>query len=91
MKIQELLATPDKWTQKAYARDNKGEYTGELGPDAVCFCFVGAANRCYPDGDERTNIKEKVRIAVGRSPISWNDTPGRTHAEVLALAIELDI
>jgi hypothetical protein len=78
MKVYELLATPDKWIQGRYDTGD-GRH-----------CILGAVDACYDPADQ-CHIRTKLRGALGRSIIGWNDAPERTHAEVLALCKELDI
>lgn len=98
MKIHELLATPDKWTQRAFAKTATGEITSSLAPDAKCWCLVGAIVKCYgDDGIEgfqaRMDVTRNLTIAAGEpdSIVNWNDNPSRTHAEVLELVKRLDV
>ena len=99
MKVQELLATPDKWTQGAAARDPKGEPVHPFSPDAICWCFGAALRKCYPFAPERNRLRSPILQKLGFDPLersegvvpAWNDAPERTHAEVLALCKELDL
>ena len=43
---RELLSDKTKWTQRAMARDAEGKEAEPSHPDAVCFCALGAAERC---------------------------------------------
>lgn len=100
MKIHELFSDPRKWTQGAYARDKEHRHITEVGQIPVCFCLLGALRWCYSNGkhqdyaavckklsDRFESDKHHWQTAV----LNWNDTPGRTHEEVLALVKELDI
>lgn len=99
MKIKELLDTPDKWTQGTCARDTDGDATYSESPTAVCFCLLGAINKCYPiDEDNGANyeVKDKVKAKVielsGYSSIAnWNDVLERKFSDVKKLVEELDI
>lgn len=51
MKIFELLDTPAKWTQGAYARNTTGESVNYLDPNAVSWDLYAASAFCY-DTDE---------------------------------------
>ncbi len=89
MKAYELLATPDKWTKGAFARDRFGEVVEANSPDAVCFCIHGAMGRCYRGYSEQLDqLRAKLDVAV---VMDWHDAPERTHEEVLAVLKELDI
>jgi hypothetical protein len=89
MKAHELLATPDRWTQGAFAVDKYGYQTPKNGPDAYSFCVLGAINHCYGEFDEDAILR--LENHTKKSLMEWNDAPERTHAEVLALLKELDI
>ncbi len=92
MKMHELLATPNDWTQKAYARDINGQkLTDERDPKAVCFCLVGALNKCYPREQRGAVIRAIAKEGSFSESFTWNDAPERTHAEVLALLKKLDV
>jgi hypothetical protein len=41
----DLIPTPEKWTQGAYARDADGESVSWDDPAAVCFCSQGAIRK----------------------------------------------
>lgn len=95
MRIAEFLADPERWTQRALARDASGTCVRPLAPEACRWCLVGALIVCYPDDRERWEVVEKLMHAVfgasGMSLTFWNDSPDRTHAEILALVTEEDV
>ncbi len=98
MKIHQLLSTPDKWTQRAFAKTETGEITGSLAPEAKCWCLVGAIAKCYDDQSSngfemRTAVTRSLMMAAGNPEniVKWNDDPSRTHAEVLELVKRLDV
>jgi hypothetical protein len=89
MKVKELLTGPEKWTQGACARDRKGE--SALATDAhPRYDLMGAMIRCYGFKGYPA-VYERARVAVGRSPVAWNDAPERTFQDVKHLVNELDI
>jgi hypothetical protein len=90
---RELLDEPHHWTQRTYARDLHGAPTDYRGPNAVCFCALGAVNRSADDDETAPSswaihVGQAAARVVGTyvdAPVaSWNDRPGRTHAEVVA-------
>lgn len=99
MKAHELLATPEKWTQRATARDLNGfDLSSEvaLSKKAVAWCSMGAILACYEDSNIAGNNTAADKYAllrdrVGNDVLKWNDAPQRTHAEVVAVLRELDI
>lgn len=79
------------WTQGAYGRTDAGLTC--MGESAVCFCAAGAL--LWPDGLERKTAfsllaKElPTEFLMIDTPVlalvAFNDSPGRTQAEILAL------
>jgi hypothetical protein len=90
MKVRELLSDESKWTKGYVARDIQGYPVLNFRDGRACsWCLVGAIRYCYSMYDP---IWIKVKVKLGCSVISeWNDTPGRTFAEVKALVEELDL
>ena len=89
-----LLAAADlvepygRWTRHELARDADGRSAAPTGPHARCWCVAGAlqavcggaASGAYQDA------MEWLMRAAGLTNVSgWNDAPGRTSAEVVAL------
>lgn len=99
MKLSELLAKPENWTQEHQACDAQGNSVSELAPTAVSWCLLGAIKKLYPDSPSiRDGIRTKIFMAInsprlfGRIGITdWNDNPKRKHEEVLRLCKELNI
>jgi hypothetical protein len=73
------------WTQGTFARDSEGLPTQSADIDAVVFCAAGAI--CCA-GDRFTSLGTHSELTLRRHLQSdvptWNDTPGRTAAEVAA-------
>lgn len=82
----ELIADPDKWTQDAEARDEHGDEVASGSRKAVRWCLVGAVRKCVRD---RLRVmfwpNLRAKLPGGHSLESFNDTAGRTHAEVIDL------
>ncbi len=91
MKVYELLDSPEKWTQGAFARTADGDEKDHTDKDAVSFCLLGAIRKCYPSLYQRVDVLAKVRTILPDGMTIWNDADNRTHAEVLNLARTLDI
>lgn len=100
MKVKELLADPNAWTQGAMARGADGGAVTPVGSSSVpaCkWCLLGAVAKCYHDrpilgGQVIRAIHQAISKLDGAgSLVMWNDAPGRTHAEVLALVTELNV
>jgi hypothetical protein len=89
LKIKELLADPNRWTQHAPARDAEGACTLSFHPDAVKWCLSGALDHCYPDYQERHTIRRRLFKMAGRALYAFNDNA--THHEVLKLVTDADV
>ena len=85
MKVAELLAKPENWTQGAHARDSEGRAVHWKSPEAVCWCLEGATLRCYPDASFREAEERLIDAVESWDYQYWNDRHGRTHAQVIAL------
>lgn len=90
MKAWELLSKPGAWTQGYFARNSNEEMRNSRDEDACCWCAMGGISRCY-SGPEWASAVNRLSDAVGGHIPKWNDTPGRTQEEVVALLKELDI
>lgn len=73
-RMMELLKEPESWCQGTRYRDG-------------AMCLLGAAEKACTVG-QRLEVKA-VNKAIHRecdlSIHAWNDAPGRTHAEILAM------
>lgn len=77
------------WTQQAAARGENGGHIDARDPSAVRWCLTGAlhaaADGCACPALLRfLGFTERGEIAPHYEILPWNDTPGRTQAEVLA-------
>lgn len=100
MKVKELLARPKAWTQRAFARDKDGKAVLWNTPSACQFCLIGAVRFCYPDMHEQDLVLSKLKEAIKRHEVieesfmgvsGYNDCPGTTHADILAVATLADV
>ena len=77
---------PDRWTTGCAARDANGRSVMPERLEAVRFDGIGALFRLTPGEselrDRAVGVLETVAGLWGWT--AWQDTPGRTHAEVLA-------
>ena len=103
MKAHEVIKDPKNWTFHKYARDAEGDVKDPLGPDATCYCALGAIGRAYDiDVSELSSFDfysqckpaKKLRDWVRANTIhtyvpDWNDKS--THAKVYKTLKELDI
>lgn len=90
--VRELLARG--WCQGAYAKTDRGRPIGPNETPATCFCLTGACIRVVGDGPGMSGFLAHLRETLElrgweyHSIPIWNDSPGRTQAEVLALVDE---
>ena len=87
---RELLA--GGWCQKHLARTDDGSPVDYRDGAATAFCLLGACGRAAlnpsdsnPDPLLMEAIGDALRHTVSGYAVDWNDTPGRTQAEVLAV------
>lgn len=62
--MQELFTDKSKWTQKTLARTEEGGGTCTSFSDAVCWCVVGAAEKCYPNYSDFTSVIDKMFVYI---------------------------
>lgn len=96
-RARELISRPECWIQGSMARDADEHEADEWGSSATCWCIMGAfsrvASRMAPD-DAQPDYDDALRYMLdatgsegtfaGDALADWNDTHGRTHADVLA-------
>lgn len=86
---------PETWSRGAFARTHNNALSSPNCHDAAKFCVLGAAYRAVETGHASVaacNVYEVLfKSAIGggrcssRSITLWNDTRGRTVAEVVAM------
>ncbi len=82
---RELLARPNGWTTEAAARDATGRAVFTDSASAVCFCAYGAMWAVGVPASDITPEELLLEQAIdGEMIAAWNDTTGRTQAEVVA-------
>lgn len=81
---RELIATPDRWTKGAIARNVHGDPVASRSADAVCWCALGAglhvAGLILRVPDNALPLDTEARTIE-----SYNDLPSTTHADILAV------
>lgn len=95
-----LIADPARWTQEAYARNDRGYHVDSTHPTACCWCASGAmcrVNGPEPDSDIWTACIKNMREACAElfphmsGFVAVNDHG--THADILKVfdrAIEME-
>ena len=95
MTVAELLDSPEKWTQGAWARDKTGmalkvSHSGK----AVCWCLLGAFLKVYiAAGRKDAGVaRERLNALVpGGCLVAWNDEKKRTFSQVRALVLKAGV
>ncbi len=85
-----VLADEDCWCQHSRAKSYTGRFCNPSDSDAESFCLQGAAQRVGARWHTGIGIKyadDRLAELLGFNGIydmqAWNDTPGRTHAQVI--------
>lgn len=97
MKVSELLDSPNKWCQHAYAKNSRGEPVLSYAKEATCWCLIGAIDACYPleyvrGPQEHDEIMQKLKDTIGITNVAtWNDDPSRTFEEVREAVLKAGI
>jgi hypothetical protein len=79
----ELREHPERWVQNAPSLDAQGNKTNCADAESVCWCAWGFVQRSRV---LRVSCVDRILDDLtGGNVISWNDTPGRTAAEVAEL------
>lgn len=86
-KAADLIEPEGAWTQGEYGRNKKGQPV-HARRSAVCFCLYGAINAARRRPLDTAVVGElfehlKRGVPETEFPWFWNDTPGRTQAEVV--------
>ena len=97
MKMKELLSSESKWTQQHYATDKRGRSCSSFDPEAVCYCLLGALNKCYVNDAEYDDAKRLLQKTIEKkyglifSIAKWNDNPERKFKEVKEILEEANL
>lgn len=88
--VAALLEPEGAWTQRFEARDHGGLLVATSADGACSWCLDGAIRRVTRSPLYSSARYNKAAVALSqacptRSYINWNDAPGRTQAEVVAL------
>lgn len=86
--MRALLARDGGWTQGACARDADGKEVDEMSVRAVSFDLLGALTRAGVGQPAQTSNDAMARLLdriSSKTLGDWNDAPGRTQAEAVAL------
>ena len=94
--VRGLLSDPLHWTKHALARVSRYFPVAVDHKDANCFCMIGAFHRVCGDnilrGRALSMVRDEINNGVRGTELAisdWNDSPNRTHADVLQLLDKL--
>lgn len=73
------------WIQGDYAAKEDGTITNPFSQTCTSCCLMGVLHRHCGQGLAEEELYQSVRKEGYGSIVSWNDSEGRTKAEVLAL------
>lgn len=86
----DLIEPEGAWTQNEEARDALGYPVRSISAAASCWCIVGATFSVCRDlilsSDADSFLADTLpdEVGFGADVAEWNDTAGRTQAEVVA-------
>lgn len=96
--VRKRLTSPECWIDRVFALAPNGYQVNPEDHRAVCWCLDAAIDRetMWCSFDLESTVRALVASAITNTPNLtddqahyhiqvWNDEPGRTHAEVLAL------
>lgn len=75
LKVSDFLRDPRNWCQGADARDRLGVMCPIFGRDAVAWNALAAVNFCYPNRDQRQQIKFDLAYYLRRHEYIPAETP----------------
>lgn len=85
-RVRALLSDPARWTQGEMARNMFGAPTDPAGPNATCWCLMGAIHHETNDDPFLAGFAYQIlRIQQGQAISEFNDDPTTSHADVMAL------
>ena len=78
---RELISQPERWTKGEYARDLNGRRVSPGGPNAVCWCSIGAMAKVagLSSGEmEASEASVTLALAAESNGVipEWNDASG---------------
>jgi len=86
-RVRALLSDPARWTQGEMARNMFGAPTDPAGPNATCWCLMGAIQRETNDDPFLAgSVYQILRTQLqGQSVSDFNDSRATTHADIMAV------
>ena len=81
------------WCQWVLSKDSQGQEVSVDSPSAVQWCVMGAVLAAFPDEFEKQhpNVGHLVAyLSTKGTCVDWNNAPGRTQAEVVAVMLEAE-
>jgi hypothetical protein len=86
-RIRHLLSDPARWTRGEMARSMFGAPTDPAGPNATCWCVMGAIHHETKDDPFLSgSVYQILRVQLqGRAVSEFNDDPTTTHDDLILL------
>lgn len=88
---QNLISDESKWTQKAYARNKKGQVVGARNKEACSWCSLGALSVAAPMGSSAwiraSDYLDRAAARLSKKSVNvweFNDSK-RGHAKVMEM------
>jgi hypothetical protein len=91
MKAHEILDSPEKWSQGAWARTAEGHTCDVTDCKAAKFSLKGALIKAHHSNFMFEKFKRVLRRLGGKSLTEWNDAKGRTFQQVRRLLLREDL
>jgi len=92
MTLQKLFSKKKNWTQEAYARNAKGDIVTPLSKDAVCWCLMGAMQKCYPSAKKRFRVLDRIKsLLPGGRMVCFNDRQDQTIKGIRRLVKQANV
>jgi hypothetical protein len=81
-RARKLISKPERWTKGCSARGIDGTFRFASDKDAVCFCAIGAIDRCGGQGSASGAAIKAIEYGLP-DIVDWNDHPRRKHIDVI--------
>jgi hypothetical protein len=80
-----LIAKPNGWCKKTFAKNEKGYSTRPTEDDAVSFCMLGAIQHVPATNDAYQSARHYLDVATNFYGVPyWNDHQAKDQKEVLS-------
>ena len=85
--MRKRLEAPERWAKGSFSLNAVGELVLPRSKDAICWCLLGAVYRDVPHAAWEPCVQALTDALPpeGRNLTWFNDEPGTTHADIMAL------